>query len=351
MATGRRCPRLRSSSSATFPGRPQPGRLWPRSVVVLLARRAQTTRHDAEKAERRRRRLGEDLLEVPRREREAGHGLLRHDLRDPRLLVDHRKLAEEVARPELGDLLAVANDPGAACGQHEQTGADLPLADDRSTGLEFDLHGMVRRGGEDVLGKCGKEIYPAEHVRLLFAAQGHRRRHLALAASCAGYTMILRRQGGQARLRFRAARRSRTRMAGQDEIADTLAGLAMFSDLSTPQLQSVAHTFEERFFPEGERILRQGLTGSGFFVILDGQCSILVDGQQRATLSRGDFFGEVSILLGEPPVADVVATTPVRTLFLAGPAVESFLVGQPRVMYRMLQSQARRLRNANRWRS
>ena len=140
-------------------------------------------------------------------------------------------------------------------------------------------------------------------------------------------------------------------MAGQDEIADTLAGLAMFSDLSTPQLQSVAHTFEERFFPEGERILRQGLTGSGFFVILDGQCSILVDGQQRATLSRGDFFGEVSILLGEPPVADVVATTPVRTLFLAGPAVESFLVGQPRVMYRMLQSQARRLRNANRWRS
>jgi CRP-like cAMP-binding protein len=113
----------------------------------------------------------------------------------------------------------------------------------------------------------------------------------------------------------------------------------------------VAHTFEERFFPEGERILRQGLTGSGFFVILDGQCSILVDGQQRATLSRGDFFGEVSILLGEPPVADVVATTPVRTLFLAGPAVESFLVGQPRVMYRMLQAQARRLRNANRWRS
>jgi CRP-like cAMP-binding protein len=140
-------------------------------------------------------------------------------------------------------------------------------------------------------------------------------------------------------------------MAGQDEIADTLAGLAMFSDLSTPQLQSVAHTFEERVFPEGERILRQGLTGSGFFVILDGVCSILVDGQERATLSRGDFFGEVSILLGESPVADVVANTPVRTLFLAGPAVEAFLVTHPRVMYRMLQAQARRLRNANRWRS
>ena len=50
-------------------------------------------------------------------------------------------------------------------------------------------------------------------------------------------------------------------MAGQDEIVDKLAGFAMFADLSTPQLQSVAHTFDEAWFPEGERILRQGLTG------------------------------------------------------------------------------------------
>jgi len=140
-------------------------------------------------------------------------------------------------------------------------------------------------------------------------------------------------------------------MAGTDEVVDTIAGFALFADLTTPQLEAVAHTFEERWFPEGERVLRQGLTGSGFYVILDGGCSIQVDGQERATLSRGEFFGEVSILLGEPPVADVVALGALRCLVLAGPAVESFLVGHPRVMYRMLQASARRLRNANRWRS
>jgi CRP-like cAMP-binding protein len=140
-------------------------------------------------------------------------------------------------------------------------------------------------------------------------------------------------------------------MATQDEIADTLAGFAMFADLSSAQLQQVAHTFDEAVYPEGERILRQGLTGSGFFVILDGEAAIVVDGQQRATLGRGEFFGEVSILLGEPPVADVVALRPMRCLILSGPAVEAFLVAHPRVMYRMLQAQARRLRNANRWRS
>lgn len=140
-------------------------------------------------------------------------------------------------------------------------------------------------------------------------------------------------------------------MATRDEIADTLAGFAIFSDLSSAQLQQVAHTFEEAVYPEGERILRQGLTGSGFFIILDGEAAVVVDGDRRATLGRGEFFGEVSVLLGEPPVADVVALRPMRCLVLSGPAVEPFLVAQPKVEYRMLQAQARRLRNANRWRS
>jgi CRP-like cAMP-binding protein len=140
-------------------------------------------------------------------------------------------------------------------------------------------------------------------------------------------------------------------MATREEIADTLAGFAMFSDLSTAQLQQVAHVFDEAVYPAGERILRQGLTGSGFFVILDGEAAIVVDGQQRATLGRGEYFGEVSILLGESPVADVVALQPMRVLVMSGPAVKEFLIGHPDVMFRMLQAQARRLRNANRWRS
>ena len=86
-------------------------------------------------------------------------------------------------------------------------------------------------------------------------------------------------------------------------------------------------------------------------MILDGTADVRIDGQSRATLGRGDFFGEVSILLGEPPTADVVATSALRCIQIAGNDVQGFLVGHPQVMYRMLQAQARRLRNANRWRS
>jgi CRP-like cAMP-binding protein len=140
-------------------------------------------------------------------------------------------------------------------------------------------------------------------------------------------------------------------MADRLEIANTLAGLALFSDLSGPELQSVSHSLDEAWFPAGERILRQGLSGSAFYVIIDGEARVNVDGQERARLLRGDYFGEVSVLLGEPPVADVVASTPLRCLVLAGPEVESFLVSHPHVAFRMLQAQSRRLRDANRWRS
>ncbi|HET7678031.1 MAG TPA: cyclic nucleotide-binding domain-containing protein [Candidatus Limnocylindrales bacterium] len=139
-------------------------------------------------------------------------------------------------------------------------------------------------------------------------------------------------------------------MATAEEIVDALAGLALFADLGRPELESVAHTFEEAWFPEGQRILRQGFSGTGFYVILEGEVAVKVDGEDRAHLGRGDFFGEASILLGEAPLADIVALRPLRCLHLAGPALQGFLVAHPRVMYRMLVDQTRRLRNANLWR-
>jgi len=140
-------------------------------------------------------------------------------------------------------------------------------------------------------------------------------------------------------------------MEGANDIVDTLAGLALFADLSRPQLEEVVHTFDEEWFSEGQRVLRQGFGGTGLYLILDGEVSVRIDGEERARLGRGEDFGEVSVLLGEPPVADVVATGPVRCVILAAPDVEPFLLGHPHVVYRMLQSQARRLRSANLWRS
>lgn len=135
------------------------------------------------------------------------------------------------------------------------------------------------------------------------------------------------------------------------QLHDTLSALALFADISEPELEAIAHTMEERYFAEGERILRQGFSGSGFYIILDGEASARVGSTEVNRLGRGDFFGEVSVLLGEAPSADVVALHPMRCAVLAGPQVEEFIVSHPKVAYRMLQAEARKLRNATRWRS
>lgn len=135
-------------------------------------------------------------------------------------------------------------------------------------------------------------------------------------------------------------------MADQ-QVMETLAGLALFADLGRPQLTAVAHTFAEVSFPPGQRILRQGFAGSGFYVILEGEVSVDIDGQERTRLGKGEFFGELSLLLGEAPVADITARTPLRLLHLAGTDLQPFLLAHPPVMFRMLQSVSRRLVRAN----
>jgi CRP-like cAMP-binding protein len=133
-----------------------------------------------------------------------------------------------------------------------------------------------------------------------------------------------------------------------DDIGDTLSGLAIFADLSRPELERVAHTLEERYFAQDERVIREGISGSAFYIILEGEAAVLVGGKRVNTLARGEFFGEISVLLGEAPVADVVAERPLRCLVLPGELLRGFLQDNPSVCYRILVSEARKLQNATR---
>ena len=132
-----------------------------------------------------------------------------------------------------------------------------------------------------------------------------------------------------------------------DEAVELLSSLSLFADLGGPQLEAISHTFEETTFAAGQRILRQGISGSNFYVVVDGEASVKIDGEERASIGRGDFFGEMSLLLGGAPTADVTARTPLRCLVLAGPDLHKFLAKHPTVMYRMLVAMARRLSAAN----
>jgi CRP-like cAMP-binding protein len=93
------------------------------------------------------------------------------------------------------------------------------------------------------------------------------------------------------------------------------------------------------------------MSGSGFYVILDGEATVTLGGEELNRLRQGDFFGEISTLLDEPLTADVTAETPVRVLEIPGPRLEAFLLSYPKVMLRMLVTEARRLQEVLAWRS
>lgn len=137
----------------------------------------------------------------------------------------------------------------------------------------------------------------------------------------------------------------------REEVIDRLAGFALFGDLSPAELRAVAHRFEEAYFNAGEVVLRRGISGSGLYVIVEGRAAARLDGAELNRLMPGDFFGEIAILLNQPPSADVVAETELRCLVLGGSEIEEILIAHPRLMYRMLQAEARKLRNTMQWRS
>jgi CRP/FNR family cyclic AMP-dependent transcriptional regulator len=133
------------------------------------------------------------------------------------------------------------------------------------------------------------------------------------------------------------------------DVADRLAQLALFADLTPAQVEAIAHSHDETVFSEGERVLRRGLSGGNFYLILDGEASVVGGGSKLRTLGRGEFFGEISALTGDPPSADVVADTLLRCFVIPGAELERLLLERPQMMLRLLRMEARRLQTAAEW--
>jgi CRP-like cAMP-binding protein len=130
---------------------------------------------------------------------------------------------------------------------------------------------------------------------------------------------------------------------------ETLSRVTLFADLEGPQLEEVRHTLDDERFPAGGRVVRRGLASAGFYVILEGTASVVVDGDERAVLKPGDFFGEASILTGDVAIADVVAVGDLRCAVARAGDLRPLLRRFPSIAIRMLEAGARRLRAANEW--
>jgi CRP-like cAMP-binding protein len=133
------------------------------------------------------------------------------------------------------------------------------------------------------------------------------------------------------------------------DIAERLSQLALFADLTPMQVEAIAHSFEESVFQPDDRVLRRGLSGGNFYVILEGEARVVVGEKVVRTLGRGDFFGEIAALTGEKPSADVIAATMLRCLVIPPQELERLLLERPQMMLRLLRMEARRLQTTVQW--
>lgn len=118
----------------------------------------------------------------------------------------------------------------------------------------------------------------------------------------------------------------------------------LFSDLSDRQLRSVLGQAKEVSFPAGREICKQGETGVGMHVVLEGQTKVQINGRTRRKLGPGAFFGEIALLDGGPRTASVIAETDVHTISIPHWNFRSLLKEQPPLALKMLEETCRRLR-------
>src|SRR5271169_1890790 len=99
-------------------------------------------------------------------------------------------------------------------------------------------------------------------------------------------------------------------------ICEFLRAVDLFRALTPTQLTEVAEKMTKRHFTPGETIVREGEPGEDFFLISDGEVDVVRADHEVARLGRGEFFGEVALISGEPRNATIIATEPLDTFVL-----------------------------------
>ena len=110
----------------------------------------------------------------------------------------------------------------------------------------------------------------------------------------------------------------------------------------------MATSGKEVSFAAGRVICKEGETGVGLHIILEGEVKVLVGGRTRRRLGPGAFFGEIALLDGGPRSASVVAETPVRTFAITSWNFRSVLKEHPSMPVKMLEEVCKRLRENER---
>ncbi|MBK8802188.1 MAG: Crp/Fnr family transcriptional regulator [Fibrobacteres bacterium] len=140
----------------------------------------------------------------------------------------------------------------------------------------------------------------------------------------------------------------------QKDLAQRLGELPLFSTLAIAPREAIAQVCQVLEASRGEIIIREEeIATRGFYVLLEGTAKVAVtnpEGREAvlAFLEEGDFFGEMSLLDGDPRSATVRAATDLRLLLVRRQEFLDLLRLFPEIAIGILTELSTRLRQANR---
>jgi pyruvate,water dikinase len=120
----------------------------------------------------------------------------------------------------------------------------------------------------------------------------------------------------------------------------------LFANMSPHDVEGIAALFKERRFAAGEMITKQGAGGAAFFVIESGEAIVSVGGQRGATLTKGDYFGEMALIDKGARSATITASTELVCYGLTYWEFRPLVQQNATIAWNLLQTLVKRLRNA-----
>jgi small-conductance mechanosensitive channel/CRP-like cAMP-binding protein len=121
-----------------------------------------------------------------------------------------------------------------------------------------------------------------------------------------------------------------------DRMSAILAPVALFAPLSSEQRDELAARAGERIYGQSEKIVRQGEAGGSMFVVHRGRVRVVEEsGRELAVLEAGGYFGEMSMLTGQPRSATVEAVGECQVVELTAASLREVALANPEVVTRI----------------
>jgi CRP/FNR family transcriptional regulator, cyclic AMP receptor protein len=94
-----------------------------------------------------------------------------------------------------------------------------------------------------------------------------------------------------------------------DRIVSAKDSISIFKGMSDEEVHNVIKDINFLTFDRGEYIIKSGETGKDVYLLIKGQCNVIVNNKSVAVIHEQQTFGEISLITNQQRDASIVAST------------------------------------------